>query len=477
MPNTPGSQPVLFVFAAGDDGSGSSDGSGGNPDTILSPGTAKNVITVGALEQPRNITDIVTTISNGQTNMSPDFEAESDSSSQVADYSARGNVGVNAEGAFGRFKPDVVAPGSWVISTRSQQWDTNAYFNPTNISISTFVAQVVGTNSLNFYNVSVPPNAVGVTITITTNQFSTTFPGNLIIYAQQSGFPDPVNAPAAINITTRNDMLAIPPSSGGSITGIQAIQNNGFAFAVADSTNVPVNYDLTVAIATTNNTGDSEQVLEGLDNGLAPRYRFETGTSMSAPAVSGVLALIQDYFMNDLKLTPSPALLKAMLINGSRSVGSYSLALTNGNNFQGWGEPNIQDILPLTSSNLTSIVSGANAPMFFVDQNPTNALATGDSDTYLFSINTNAFADFLQLQATLVWTDPPGDPSAAVKLVNGLELIITNLDTGDIFPRQRHQCQSGLSTSPSAPTARRMWTPSTTLRISSSRRCWRAIIP
>ncbi len=114
IPTTIGPQPVLFVFAAGDDGGGASDGSGGSADTILSPGTAKNVISVGALEQLRDITNIVTTVSNGQTNMSPAFEPESDSSSQVADYSARGNVGVNSEGAFGRFKPDVVAPGSWV---------------------------------------------------------------------------------------------------------------------------------------------------------------------------------------------------------------------------------------------------------------------------------------------------------------------------------------------------------------------------
>ena len=102
---------------------------------------------------------------------------------------------------------------------------------------------------------------------------------------------------------------------------------------MADSTNVPVNYDLTISIATTNNQGNAEQVLEGLNNGLAPYYRFETGTSMAAPAVSGVLALFQDYFTNTLHETPSPALLKAMLINGSRSIGDYNYALTNGNNF------------------------------------------------------------------------------------------------------------------------------------------------
>ena len=65
LPGVTGSQPVLFVFSAGNNGGGddSTDPGGGIPDTILSPGTAKNVITVGALQEFRDITNIVTTIS------------------------------------------------------------------------------------------------------------------------------------------------------------------------------------------------------------------------------------------------------------------------------------------------------------------------------------------------------------------------------------------------------------------------------
>jgi subtilisin family serine protease len=59
LPRVPGSQPVLYVFAAGNSGGGDENGTGGNPDSIQSPGTAKNVITVGALEQGRNITNEV----------------------------------------------------------------------------------------------------------------------------------------------------------------------------------------------------------------------------------------------------------------------------------------------------------------------------------------------------------------------------------------------------------------------------------
>ncbi len=428
LPFRTGSQPVLFVFAAGNDGGGDDDGSGGSADTIHSPGTAKNVITVGALEQPRGITNIVT---DAQTNSSAIWEPATDSSSQVASYSSRGNVGINTEGPFGRFKPDVVAPGSFVVSTTSENWDTNAYYSPTNTASTDYTFQLAATNALNNYNVSVPPNTVGVTITITTNQLSPTPFPTLLLYAQLVGNPDPVGAPGSIDITSANNKITIPPG-GGAIT-IASIQNNGFQFAVANTNALVVNYDLTVTITTTNDLGDYYSVLEGLNDTLAPWYHYESGTSMATPAVSGVLALIQDYFTNTLQLTPSPALLKAMLINGSRSVGGYSYAITNGNNFEGWGLPSIINSLPLTSGAqpfTPSKLTGATSPLFFVDQSPTNALATGASHTYIIHVDTNPndFAQYLNLQATLVWTDPPGDPNAAIKLVNNLDLVITNLD-------------------------------------------------
>ena len=51
LPGVPGSQPLVFVFSAGNAGAGDDDGTGGSADSIQSPATAKNVITVGALER------------------------------------------------------------------------------------------------------------------------------------------------------------------------------------------------------------------------------------------------------------------------------------------------------------------------------------------------------------------------------------------------------------------------------------------
>ena len=79
----------------------------------------------------------------------------------------------------------------------------------------------------------------------------------------------------------------------------------------------------------TNNVGNLYSVLQGMNNSLGGYYRYESGTSMSAAGISGTLALIQDYFHESISagLIPSPALLKALVINGARTVGAdYELA-------------------------------------------------------------------------------------------------------------------------------------------------------
>ena len=421
LPQVTGSQPVLFVFAAGNSGGGNNSGGGGDPDTVLSPATAKNVITVGALESLRYITNTVT---NADSSVSAPWQEQSDTDFQVAGFSSRGNVGIGTEGTYGRYKPDVIAPGTFVVSTRASMWDTNTFFNPTNVAVNTYQSQIIQPDNLNYYNVSVPPNAVGVNIRIIANSNSPVpFPTNdLPIYVQQSDFPDPVNFPADIDITTTNGQVLIPNPDGGD-TFLTSIQNGGFYFAVGDSTNIPVNYNLVTEILTTNDMGNYYEVLHAMDdNDLGHYYRYESGTSMSAADISGVLALMQDYFTNTLKLTPSPALLKALLINGARAVGNYDFQAANSINFQGWGLANLPTSI---QPDLTNAV-GAASSMFFVDQSPTNALATGDSRTYHVTLTDDG--TFLPLRVTLAWTDPAGNPAAALKLVNNLDLVVTNLD-------------------------------------------------
>ncbi|MEI6197441.1 MAG: S8 family serine peptidase, partial [Verrucomicrobiota bacterium] len=235
---------------------------------------------------------------------------------------------------------------------------------------------------------------------------------------------------------TWNNGVSIPPDGGS--TYLAGIQKGGFYDAVGNANNFPVNYDLLTTIVTTNDVGDYFLVLSNLNVSLSGPpppywYRYESGTSMAAADVSGVLALMADFFTNTLHQTPSPGLLKAMLINGARVTGNYSFNPASSVNPEGWGLVNLPNSLPLSITNLVPpLTAGTNTSVFFLDQSVTNALATGDSQTFLVTVNTNS-STTLPLRVTLAWTDPPGNPAAAIKLVNNLDLVVTNLDTGEVF--------------------------------------------
>lgn len=79
---------MAVLFAAGNEGPGSS--------TVNAPGTAKNAITVGATENYR-----------------PSFGSYADNINDVAQFSSRGPT------RDGRIKPDVMAPGTFILSARS----------------------------------------------------------------------------------------------------------------------------------------------------------------------------------------------------------------------------------------------------------------------------------------------------------------------------------------------------------------------
>ena len=215
------------------------------------------MITVGAIEHLRNITNefYITNVVSG-TNVivtNVPFLGITDSLNEVASFSSRGNVGSGKEGYFGRFKPDVVAPGTFVISTKSQYWQL-------------------------------------------TNQVSPASP----------------------------------------------------LYSILQSLNAP----------------------------LEPYYRFESGTSMAAPAVSGMLALMQEFFEQRLQRRFSPALMKALLINGARNVNptikGYDLQVTKTINYQGWGLVNLTNSLPVP---LTNTTDEASCPLRLFDQSPTNVIA------------------------------------------------------------------------------------------------------
>ncbi|MDB6124021.1 MAG: Peptidase and in kexin sedolisin [Pedosphaera sp.] len=419
LPLVSGSHPQLFVFSAGNGGNGDDAGLSGDPQSILSPATAKNVITVGAIEQSRNITNNV--VKRGVT--SKPFLPSSNSSNQVASFSSRGNVGIGIEGEAGRFKPDVVAPGTFLVSARSGQWDTNAYYNhTTNYHYNTYFNQSVETNSLEPYSIFIPDNAIQVIIEVFSNERSPSpFPTNTPIYVRYGD--NPTFATFDFKGTNR---VSSPPDFAFN-------RETTLFYSIGNGTAQALHYDVQTTLVTTNDFGNYYEVLHGLNDDLGPFYRYESGTSMAAAGVTGFLALMQEFFEQRAHVTNSPALMKALLINGSRSVSTlYDIQVGSSINYQGWGLPALSNSIPGALTNLaTPGPLTANLPVQFFDQHLTNALATGQSKTRTLALTPSGRGRPLRM--TLVWTDPPGNPAAGVKLVNDLDLIVTNLTTGDVY--------------------------------------------
>lgn len=123
---------MLLIFSAGNEGSdGNSDGVV-DRDSIGSPGTAKNLLTVGAAESDR------APGSGGYSSMSwgyawpseyPADPIRNDYISQSADLLHQGLAAFSSRGPTddGRIKPDVVAPGTDVISCRSRRASGSAW--------------------------------------------------------------------------------------------------------------------------------------------------------------------------------------------------------------------------------------------------------------------------------------------------------------------------------------------------------------
>ena len=112
---------MLIVVAAGNNGPGAS--------TVTPPGTAKNCLTVGASESVRPLPSTINLNPNLQdddfnTATPPNnvpltisgLDAQADDPDDIATFSGRGPV---VESGVDRIKPDVVAPGSWILSCRS----------------------------------------------------------------------------------------------------------------------------------------------------------------------------------------------------------------------------------------------------------------------------------------------------------------------------------------------------------------------
>lgn len=144
---------------------------------------------------------------------------------------------------------------------------------------------------------------------------------------------------------------------------------------------------------------------------ISPLYLYQGGTSQAGPQVSGAAAVFVQYYRETHQgQTPSPALVKAAMIDSAVDMDNGSGTTFVPNHDEGWGR-----------IDLTRLMGDARRLQFF-DQ--TDLLASGA----LFERRFYVAGGGEPLKITMAYTDVPGFPPAIPALVNDLDLEIVAPD-------------------------------------------------
>jgi hypothetical protein len=148
---------------------------------------------------------------------------------------------------------------------------------------------------------------------------------------------------------------------------------------------------------------------------ISSNYVYLTGTSQSAPAVSGAAAaFIQFFRQTHTNQTPSPALVKAALINSASDMDNNLDTSATPNMDEGWGRLNLATLV------------GTNRAFSFLDQSVLLSTGTNYEQPLLIGNNSKP------LKLTLAYTDVPAFAGASRALINDLDLELVSAD-GHIY--------------------------------------------
>jgi len=169
------------------------------------------------------------------------------------------------------------------------------------------------------------------------------------------------------------------------------------------------------------------------------------GTSMSAPIVSGVAALIRQYLREGFYPTgernatnaytnPSSALIKAIILNGAQ----YMAGVDNGKKGVSSVNPydNTQNFGRVSLAHSLYIKNMSEVQSVLLDR---KFIINGQTRYYTVKIDTSGGCINDVFSVTLVWNDVPGVPGCLKCFVNDLDLYVTKTgnDTIKIFPNGR----------------------------------------
>ena len=436
---------MLILFAAGNEGVDNNSNGVIDLDSLSSPGTAKNVLTVGASENNRSAIPYTYGVFFGYPASPISSDLMANNVNGMAAFSSRGPTN------DGRIKPDIVAPGTFIASTRSQKWGFDDNLE-TNTAKWSALGSWTRTNSLanstygGIYSITDSPagnysDTSSNCLTSTTLDLRTG--GSTIRFWHRYAFNTGDQGSFYITPDGGANWYTISPFTGTQSTWTEAIVSFGSILG----TN-PINVQFAFCVEPNGNgvTADgwyiddvriygggwgkmSEVGLATSGDNTDEKYIMMGGTSMATPLTAGAATLVRQFYTTNQGITPSAALLKATIINGATDMNPGQYGTGSGremnvrpNNVEGWGRVNVMNsIFPTT-------------PRVLRYENYTTGLSTGNNRYYQFTVNSAE-----PLRATLVWTDYPSTPSASRNLVNDLDMSLQNPSSTIYYP-------NGLST-------------------------------
>jgi hypothetical protein len=431
---------LFTLFAAGNSGVDLNFDGVIDLDSLGSPASAKNVLTVGASENYRPSIGSIWGTSYGPP-ISTDLRANN--ASGMAAFSSRGPAD------DGRVKPDLTAPGTFIASTRTRQYVFN----------DTLEGDVSGYATANYDGgTGSSPWALQTDSSHSaTHYWKETVSGSFPSGGKTVLFTPPLDAKLAGGAVSLYFWHKYSLSSGDLLTiAVMDTSNNDTYFLSLSETGSTSSYtlrSLTISLASlfwpfpvpdqvrigfaiqSDGSSDSQWWLDdirvdGSDWGLLSSYGLASpgdaedeayvmmgGTSMATPLAAGASAVAREWLVNNRGFTnPSAALLKAVMINGTSdmSPGQYGegadreIPALRPNNVAGWGRVDLVGSLnPLAPQQI-----------WLVDNK--NGLSTSASATYTFTVG---FTQALALPAPAL---TPAQPAAAVdKHPAGLPVVLS----------------------------------------------------
>ena len=452
---------MVVLFAAGNSGVDANGDGIVDLGSVGSPATAKDVITVGASENLRPALPF-TYYSFGFTAYPLSTDLVANDINGMAAFSSRGPT------SDGRIKPDIVAPGTAIISARSHQYPFNDDFQsgagkwtitPANTwklvtdGSGNNYEQIVSNGSL-LTGTLQPSGASDILESINSFLFFTTYFNlttsdqlSVLFYDADHGVFFPVFTLS--NASSGGQWLVFSaPIAALFANHNYAIGYNGPSYAMTNTQAQGFNFSVEFTSSSTS-TGiayvdiDNVRVcpagwgILALTTGLSitygsrenENYILDGGTSMATPLAAGAAADIRGAMAGTGITDPSAALVKAALVNGAADMypgqygtGQYLEVPHAPNNVEGFGRINL----------VNSLITSTTKKIYMLDYKAGNGLTTGGMKISYVTIDSNSDP----FRMTLVWTDYPSTPSASLNIVNVLHFSMSTTNNTVLYPNR-----------------------------------------